>query len=157
MAKYKRVFRDGYSYFITIVTHQRNPILVENIELLRESFRISKMKYSYKIEAIVILPEHLHMIISPEVSKEYPEIVRAVKYHFSKHLDGKYYRYLEQSMSRWKRGMKPIWQKRFYEHTIRDEKDYLEKMRYIQSNPLKHQLVEDINEWKYSSFYNKRL
>ena len=76
MANYKRVFEDGRSYFITIVTHNRNPILIENIELLRKSFRMSKVKYTYKIEAIVILPDHIHMIIRPKVAREYPNIIR---------------------------------------------------------------------------------
>jgi len=152
MANYKRIFIDGYRYFITIVTHQRNPILIANIDLLRESFRVSKRKYLYKIEAIVILHEHIHMIITPDVSNDYPKIIRAIKYHFSKHLEPKYYEHMEQSKSRWKRGLKPIWQKRYYEHTIRDEKDYLEKMEYIKYNPMKHELVKDIQHWKYSSF-----
>ncbi len=152
MANYKRMFIDGYSYFITIVTHQRNPILIANIDLLRESFRVSKRKYLYKIEAIVILPEHIHMIITPNVSNEYPKIIRAIKYHFSKHLEPKYYEHLEQSKSRWKRGLKPIWQKRYYEHTIRDEKDYLGKMEYIKYNTIKHELVKDIKDWRFSSF-----
>ncbi|MBU1668793.1 transposase [bacterium] len=77
---------DGYSYFLTVVTHQRNPILIENIDLLRESFRVSKTKYSYKIEAIVILPDHFHLIITPDVFTEYPKIIRAIKYHFSKYI-----------------------------------------------------------------------
>ncbi len=152
MANYKRVFVEGYSYFITIITHQRNPILIENIALLRESFRVSKSKYSYKIEGIVILPEHFHMIITPHIAREYPKIIRAIKYHFSKHLAPKYYEHLEQSKSRWQRGLKPIWQKRYYEHTIRDKRDYVKKMEYIQFNPIKHQLVKDIKDWKYSSF-----
>jgi len=113
MSNYKRIFMDGYSYFITVVTHQRNPILIENIELLRESFRVSKLKYDYDIEAIVILPDHLHMIITPKISADYPKIIRAIKYHFSKYLESKYYEHLEQSFSRWKRGSKPIWQKRY--------------------------------------------
>ena len=55
MANYKRIFLDGYSYYLTIVTHQRNPILIDNIELLRESFKVSKKKYIYTIDAIVVL------------------------------------------------------------------------------------------------------
>ncbi len=55
MAKYKRIFEDNYSYFFTIVTHNRAPILIDNIDLLRKSFQLSKSKYDYKIEAIVIL------------------------------------------------------------------------------------------------------
>lgn len=152
MANYKRIFMDGYSYFLTVVTHQRNPILIDNIELLRESFRISKQTYRYKIEAIVILPDHFHLIITPKISTEYPKIIRAIKYYFSTHLEPQYYEHLEQSMSRWKRGAKPIWQKRYYEHTIRNEKDFNEKLAYMYHNPVKHDYVENPMDWKYSSF-----
>jgi len=152
MANYKRIFMDGYSYFLTVVTHQRNPILIENIDLLRESFRMSKTRYSYKIEAIVILPDHFHLIITPDVSTDYPKIIRAIKYHFSKYIEPKYYEHLEQSNSRWKRGSKPIWQKRYYEHTIRNQKDLSEKVEYMYNNPVKHQYVKNLKDWKYSSF-----
>ena len=152
MANYKRIFMNGYAYFITVVTHQRNPILIENIELLRESFRASKRKYQYSIDAIVILPDHFHMIITPQVATDYPKIIRALKYHFSKHLAAQYYIHLTQSHSRNKRGSKPIWQKRYYEHTIRNEKDYHEKLTYMYHNPVKHQYAEHVNHWKYSSF-----
>jgi len=153
MANYKRIFLDGYSYYLTIVTHQRNPILIDNIELLRESFRVSKKKYQYKIEAIVILPDHIHLIIKPKIAKEYPHIIRTIKQYFSKHCEEHYFTHLEQSTSRWKEGYRTVWQKKYYEHTIRNEKDFLEKITYMQNNPLKHGLVEDIREWKYSSFF----
>jgi len=154
MANYKRIFLDGYSYYLTIVTHQRNPILIENIELLRESFRVSKKKYDYSIDAIVVLPDHIHMVMTPKIAEEYPHIVRTMKQHFSKHCEEHFYTHLEQTNSRWKEGYRPVWQKKYYEHTIRNEKDFLEKVAYIHHNPIKHELVEEINEWKYSS-YNK--
>lgn len=113
MAKYKRIFLDGYSYYITIVTHRRNPILVENIELLRESFRVSKSKYSYVINAIVVLPDHIHMIITPHIATDYPKIIRAIKYHFSAHCDEKFYAHIEQSTSRHKEAPSPYGKKDF--------------------------------------------
>jgi len=152
MANYRRIFLNGFSYYLTIVTHKRNPILVDNIALLRESFRVSKTKYAYTIDAIVILPDHFHMIITPDIPTQYPQIIRAVKYHFSKHLDARYYAHIEQSKSRAKRGSKPIWQKRYYEHTIRNEKDYMEKLTYMYHNPVKHQYVIKSDAWVYSSF-----
>ncbi len=99
MADYKRLFLDGYSYYLTIVTHRRNPILIDNIEVLRESFRESKKYYAYSIDAIVILPDHLHMIITPKVATEYPKIVRAIKYNFSTKVNTNE----EQSMAREKK------------------------------------------------------
>ena len=153
MSNYKRIFMDGYCYYITMVTHQRNPILLDNIELLRKSFADSMKRYRYSIDAIVILPEHIHMILTPQQALDYPKIIRAIKYYFSKHCEEKYYAHLMQSFSREKRGSKPIWQKRFYEHTIRDEKDYQEKLTYIHTNPVKHGYVENINDWQFGSLY----
>ena len=143
---------DGYSYYLTIVTHQRNPILIENIDLLRASFADSQRRYRYAIDAIVILPEHIHMIITPQNATEYPKIIRAIKYYFSVHCDHKYYAHLMQSYSRNRRGSKPIWQKRFYEHTIRDARDMGEKIRYIRNNPVKHghvDKVDKVDDWKF--------
>ena len=150
MANYKRLFLAGHSYYFTIVAHLRKPILIDNIELLREAFRESKRYYIYEIDAIVVLPDHIHMIITPKKTMEYPKIIHAVKYNFSK-------RYscdeeIDQSYSRYKRKIQPIWQKRYYEHTIRDEKDYLRCLEYIRFNPVKHEYVYDTTEWKFSSF-----
>jgi putative transposase len=146
---------DGYSYLITVVTHERNPILIKNIALLRESFHVSKLKYTYSIDAIVILPDHFHMVVTPKYAEDYPHIVRTIKQHFSKHCPKEDYVHLKQSYGREKKGYSLVWQKRFYEHTIRNEKDMVEKMQYIQNNPVKHGYIEDISEWKYSSFYPK--
>lgn len=82
MSNYKRIFMDGYSYFITVVTHGRNPILIKNIALLRENFHVSKQQYDYTIDAIVILPDHFHMIITPKYANDYSQIVRTIKQHF---------------------------------------------------------------------------
>jgi len=152
MSDYKRVFIDGYSYYITVVTYKRNPILIDNIELLRESFKLSKKKYQYKIEAIVILPDHFHVIITPKNAKDYPNIIRVIKQHFSKHCPAKYYENIQQSVSRLKEGYSPIWQKRYYEHTIRNKDDFDTKVNYIYSNPVKHNYVNDVSLWEYSSY-----
>ncbi|MCB4757755.1 MAG: transposase [Sulfurovum sp.] len=147
MAKYKRLFLAGHSYYITMVTHKRNPLLVDNIGLLRESFRESKRYFAYSIDAIVIMPDHIHMIITPEYVMDYPKIIKAIKYNFSRHFNVEE----EQSYSRYKRKLKPIWQKRYYEHTIRDEKDYLRCLEYMENNPLKHGYVDNGEVWEYMS------
>jgi putative transposase len=152
MSNYKRIFEDGYSYYLTVVTHRRNPILIENIALLRESFVVSKKKYDYRIDAITILPDHFHMIITPKDAKEYPYIIRTIKQHFTKHCPKNYYENVEQSMSRHKEGYKAIWQKRYYEHTIRNEIDFKARLEYIYNNPIKHGYVDNIDEWEYSSY-----
>ncbi len=156
MANYKRIFLDGYSYYITIVTYDRNPILIKNITLLRESFKYVKSLFSFEIREIVVMPDHLHIIIDVPTAKEYPKIISSLKRYFSKHCDPKYYQHIVQSHSRESAGYKPIWQKRFYEHTIRDEKDYREKVEYIASNPVKHGYVNTIDDWQYGSYYYRR-
>jgi len=159
---YRRIYADGYSYFLTIVTHKRKPLLVDNIDLLRYAFRLSKKKYNYQIDGIVILPDHLHMIITPKISTDYSKIISHIKRSFVYGLVGRSVlsptnkivenRKVDLTSSKYNRKHSGIWQERFYEHTIRDEKDWLEKMEYIQYNPLKHGLVDNINDWKYSSF-----
>jgi len=157
--EYRRIFADGYSYFLTLVTHERKPILIDNIEHLRNAFRYSKKNYDYKIDAIVILPDHMHMIITPKIAKEYPKIITNIKRSFVYTTVGRGIlsptikdSKLNLSSSKYNRKHAGVWQERYYEHTIRDEKDWLEKMEYIKNNPIKHQLVENIQEWKYSSF-----
>jgi len=153
MSNYKRIYLKNYSYYLTVVTQNRKPILIDNIELLRDSFRRSKRKYDYVINSIVILPDHIHMIITPKNPKEYSKIIAHIKRSFTYGLDMK-----EKDDAKWnltassyRRNLSGVWQKRFYEHTIRDEKDYYNILDYIYHNPIKHSLVENINDWKYSS------
>jgi len=150
--RYRRVYTEGNPYFITVVTYKRNPILIDNIELLRESFRFAKRKFSFRIDAIAVLPDHFHMIILPENAKEYPRIVGTIKRYFSRHCDPSVYRNLVQSHSRRQQGYKAVWQKRFYEHTIRNDKDWRIRLDYIHYNPVKHGYVHKAKEWPYSSF-----
>ena len=157
MSNYKRLFLHNYSYFITIVIQGKRPILIDNIELLRNSFKRSKTRYAYHIDAIIILPDHIHMIITPRNANEYPKIISHIKRSFVYGLDKKYKDEAKMmlSYSSYLRKLSGIWQKRFYEHTIRDEKDWLEKINYIQHNAVKHGLVDDWNQWEYSSFTKK--
>ena len=159
---YRRIYAEGYSYFLTMVTHRWEPLLVDKIDLLRYAFALSKKKYDYRINAIVVLPDHLHMIITPKISIEYSKIISHIKRSFVYGVVGRgaltptndidESRKVNLSSSKYNRKHSGIWQERFYEHTIRDEKDWLEKIEYMKYNPVKHGLVEDIRDWKYSSF-----
>ncbi len=154
MSNYKRIFADGYSYFITIVTYRRQPILIEHIDLLRKCFALSKRRYNYTIDAIIVLPDHLHMVITPEKAIEYSKIISHIKRSFVYGLDKEFKENAKMMLSHssYKRKLSGIWQKRFYEHTIRSEKDWLDRMQYIKHNAVKHHLVDDWNDWEYSSF-----
>ena len=154
MPNYKRIFIQGHSYFITIVTHDRQHILIKNIELLRYVFAESKKFYHYDIVAIVILPDHLHMIIEPKDANEYPKIISYLKRKFTylvnKNNEKKNDTFLSESKK--KKRESNIWQRRYYEHTIRDEKDFNLHLDYIHYNPVKHHYVQNTKEWEYSSF-----
>jgi len=151
---YKRVYADGHSYFLTLVTYRRKPNLTTHIDLLRKAFRASKRRYRYTIEAIIVLPDHLHMIITPEYAIEYPNIVRYIKRYFVHGLPDKVRQdaKLHLTSSQYRRKHSGIWQSRYYEYTIRNEKDMQEKMQYIRNNPIKHGHVNDYCEWKYHHF-----
>ena len=136
---YRRAHIENSKIFITIVTSRRRPILIENIDLLRNSFKQAKEKLKFEIDAIVILPDHLHMIIQPEDNKTYPEIIKRIKVN-------------EESESRKNKNEKDIWQRRYWEHTITDERDLCSCIDYIHYNPVKHGLVKQAKEWKYSTF-----
>ena len=148
MSNYTRVFAQEHPYFITINTEKRRPILIDNITILRQAFANSKQYFDYSIDAICILPDHLHMIIYPKNEKDYPNIIKSIKTYFSKNINQTF----DMSQSKIKKKELGIWQRRYYEHTIRDEKE-LEKYRnYIHYNPVKHHLIRSANEWEYSSF-----
>ena len=154
MANYIRVFEENHSYFITVVTHKRRAILIENIDLLRKSFQLSMKRYDYSIDAIVILPDHFHMIITPKISNEYPKIISHIKRSFVYGLDSEFKNKckLELNNTQYKRQLSGVWQKRFYEHTIRNEKDLYLHLDYILQNPVKHGYVDEASMWSYSSF-----
>ena len=157
MSNYIRVFEEDHSFFITVVTNKRRPILIENIELLRKSFHLSKARYTYNIDAIVILPDHFHMIITPKDPQDYPKIIAHIKRSFVYGLNPSFKNQckLDLSDTQYKRKLAGVWQKRFYEHTIRHEKDMYLHLEYILQNAVKHGYVESAEEWVYSSFNRK--
>ena len=97
---YRRAYIENSKIFITIVTSKRRHILINNIDLIRESFKQTKEKIKFEIDAIVILPNHLHMIIQPEKNKTYPEIIKRIKVNFSKNIDTTKIEAYEESESR---------------------------------------------------------
>ena len=150
MSNYKRLFLSRYKYiFITIVTYNRNPILIENIEILKASIKNAHSKFDFDIIAISVMPEHIHMIIKLAEINDYPKIVYTLKYYFSKNVK---IQKQELSESKIKKGEKGIWQRRYWEHTIRDKEDLYKHLDYIHFNPIKHNLAVSLKDYKYSTF-----
>ena len=152
MTEYRRTKIQGATYFFTVNCAERhnNRILKNNIDVLRQVFRQVKQKHPFKIDAIVILPEHLHCIWTlPPDDADYSLRWNLIKSGFSRLITGNERR----SDSRVKRGERGIWQRRYWEHMIRDEKDFERHVDYIHWNPVKHDWVKRVSDWPYSSFH----
>ena len=150
MSNYRRVFIKNSYVFITIITHNRAPILIDNIELLREAFRNVRKFYEFEIVACVILPEHFHIILYPKNINEYPKIISAIKHYFSSKLGIKA---IDLTPSKMKKREKGIWHRRYIEHTIIDDDDLNNHINYVHYNPVKHGLVQNVKDWRYSTFH----
>jgi putative transposase len=150
MVRYRRNFVHGGTYFFTVTLLDRNSsALVDHIGALRAAFRASRRERPFMIDAIVILPDHLHAILTlPEDDADFSGRWRRIKGHFSSRMIA-----AGASVSRHPNGDYALWQRRFWEHTIRDEDDYARRVEYIHFNPLKHGLVSRVREWPYSSFH----
>ncbi|MEM8640423.1 MAG: transposase [Cyanobacteria bacterium P01_G01_bin.54] len=151
--QYRRSKTPGTTYFFTVVTHQRQVIFSnpETVELLRQSFRKVKQAHPFILEAMVVLPEHLHCIWTlPENDADFSLRWRLIKSHFSRGWGDRSTQ--QQTPSRLHKGEQPVWQRRFWEHRIRDEQDFANHVDYIHFNPVKHGLVRAPRDWPYSSF-----
>lgn len=145
MSNYRRSKTLGASYFFTVVTHKRQKIFSseENIKLLRDAFKKTKARKPFEIEAIVILPDHLHCILKmPEDDYDFSGRWREIKKYVTKRI----------CSVRNNRNEGNIWQRRFWEHQIRDDQDWCNHMDYIHFNPVKHGYVNAAEEWQWSSF-----
>ena len=151
MSNYRRTILPGGVFFFTVVTQNRAPLFstIERVALLRAAFRKVRARKPFTIDAIVVLPDHLHCIWRlPEGDGDYSGRWREIKKAVSREITG-------DTNARKER---PVWQRRFWEHVIRDEKDWHRHMDYIHYNPVKHGYVMYPGDWPWSSFerYVKR-
>lgn len=151
MSDYLRYRIAGGCYFFTVnLLDRKSALLVEHVELLREAVRICKQKRPFHIDAWVVLPEHMHCLWTlPKDDDDFSGRWKMIKTYFSKGLVDTE----QRSESRKKRGERGVWQRRFWEHVIRDERDYETHMDYIHYNPVKHGWVNQVKDWQYSSFH----
>lgn len=138
---YRRLFINNGIVFITIVTYNRIPILIDNISLLNNSFINTLKIYKFKTIAFVIQPDHIHCLIKPKNISDYPKIIKSFKYSFTR------------NVGLVKPTYNKIWQNRYWEHTIRDDKDLHKHLDYIHYNPVKHGIVKSVKDWHHSSFH----
>ncbi len=149
--QYRRHYHQGASYFLTVnLINRSSDLLIKEIETLRNSFKTVKQKYSFYIDAIVILPDHIHMVCTlPDNDAGFSKRIKLIKYYFSYRIAK-----IERiSKSRCKKGERGIWQRRFWEHCMRNETDYRMHIDYIHMNLVRHVYVKRVQDWQYSSFH----
>jgi putative transposase len=151
MTNYRRSNIAGASYFFTLnLAIRSRSLLTEHIELLRAAFEYTRERHPFITEAIVVLPEHIHAIWTlPEGDCDFSLRWRLIKTVFSRGLP-----HSEPcSKSRQSKGERGVWQRRYWEHLIRDEADFTQHVDYIHINPVKHGLVMHVADWPHSSFH----
>lgn len=156
MSNYRREKSEGGYYFFTVVTYKRHPILVDELARLqlRKAFEKIRSKRYFETLAFCLLPEHLHCIWKlPEDDSDFSIRWSLIKKDFTINYIKEAGAELSQSASRFKHRHRGIWQKRFWEHQIRDERDLQNHVDYIHYNPVKHQLEEDIDAWPWSTYH----
>jgi putative transposase len=151
--RYRRAFIKNGSYFFTVVTERRETVFANDnaVILLRDAFRSVKLKRPFTIDAMVVLPDHLHCIWTlPDGDADFSIRWRLIKTWFSK-------RYVEKkpvtNLNRLNKTQKAIWQHRFWEHCLRDERDFNQHVDYIHYNPVKHGYVDLASMWRHSSIH----
>ena len=141
MTSYRRNFIAGGSFFFTAnLANRRLNLLTDHIEELRAAFRQTRLRHPFTIDAMVVLPDHLHAIWTlPNGDADFAGRWRLIKSAFSRNLP----KGEAISHSRPAKGERGIWQRRFWEHTIRDEDDFARHFDYIHINPVKHRLSRE--------------
>jgi putative transposase len=150
MTNYRRSVVPGGTFFFTVnLADRRRAALTDRIDLLRAAFRHTHQRHPFMIDAVVVLPDHLHTIWTlPEGDGDFPTRWRQSKSAFSRRLA------MDERLtrSRLEKGERGIWQRRYWEHAIRDEDDLNRHLDYIHFNPAKHGYVNRACDWPHSSF-----
>jgi putative transposase len=156
MPDYRRWFVAGGSYFFTVVVHRRRPLFGDSdaVALLGGLLRQCHARWPVTVNAIVLLPDHLHaMWTLPRGDSDYSKRWGWIKKEFSKQWVAKTGRDAAISPGRRRERRLGVWQPRYWEHTLVDEEDFEQHFDYIHWNPVKHNLVRCPHEWPHSTFH----
>jgi putative transposase len=150
MVHYRRYQIPGGTFFFTVALQNRqSDWLVRYVEQLKNAFRHVNKIHPFKTDAMVVLPDHLHVLWElPDGDCNYSLRWRCIKIAFAKNIHQ-----LGVNISKNRYGENQIWQRRFWEHTIRNEKDFAKHVDYIHYNPVKHGLIERVSDWPHSTFH----
>jgi len=156
MSNYRRANGTGATYFFTVVTYRRQKFLTkpENRHALRNAVAAAKRIYAFDIEAWVLLPDHMHCIWRlPENDSDFSKRWGIIKASFTKQNKARLHHEKWMNQSKHKHRESTIWQRRFWEHQIRDDSDFERHVDYIHFNPVKHGYVDRVSDWPYSTFH----
>ena len=156
MPTYRRNFVPGGTYFFTVVTHNRAKILRSERArtCLRQAVTGCQARWSFRSLAWVLLDDHLHTIWTlPENDDRFPQRWSWIKKEFTKAYLASGGQEQARSLSRRSRRERGVWQRRFWEHTLRNDEDLRRHLDYIHYNPVKHGLVSCPGDYAYSSFH----
>lgn len=149
--RYRRADIKGGTYFFTInLADRKSGLLVDEIDKLRNSISKVKQQRPFLLDAMVVLPDHMHLLITlPEGDSDFPTRIMLIKSDFSRQIP-KIENIKESRSSKRERG---IWQRRYWEHLIRDENDFERHVDYIHYNPVKHGYVNQAVQWEFSTIH----
>jgi putative transposase len=156
MSRYRRASTTGSSYFFTVVAYRRQPILCSDPirSALRTAIETVRVVRPFEIDAWVLLPDHLHCVWTlPEGDADFSNRWMKIKRAVSLACRDEFHREEWMTASKSKRRESTIWQRRFWEHLIRDEDDFARHVDYIHYNPVKHGHVQHATDWPYSTFH----
>ena len=150
MPQYRRAKIEGSVFFFTVVLAERpSSLLFDEIERLRQSYRAVQQRRPFETIAVCILPDHLHALWAlPESDADFSTRWSLIKSGFSRGFDAQ-----PRSASKIVKREKGIWQRRYWEHAIRDDADLDRHVDYIHFNPVKHGHVTHVADWPHSSFH----
>ncbi|MEC5399929.1 REP-associated tyrosine transposase [Uliginosibacterium sp. H1] len=148
---YRRSFFPGGTFFFTVtLADRRSDLLVRYVDALRLAFQTVRARHPFDVTAIVVMPDHLHTIWQlPDGDDNYAQRWALIKSAFSRSIPSRE----SVSPSRRIKRERGIWQRRCWEHQIRDEQDFARHVDYIHFNPVKHGHASRVVDWPYSSFH----
>jgi putative transposase len=156
MSTYRRISVPGGTYFFTVVTYRRQKFLTEpkSRQILREVIDEVRENHPFTIQAWVLLPDHIHSLWTlPAGDANFSQRWGLIKAKFSQRVKGFLHKEEWQTASQIRQRESAIWQRRFWDHLIRDDADFQMHFDYIHFNPVKHGLVSRTKDWPYSTFH----
>jgi putative transposase len=147
MTKLKRIILPNHCYFLTTVVKDRKKLLKDDTicSIILEDLEFYRRKYGFQLHGYVIMQDHLHLLLSAKENGNISNIMHDFKSHTAQGIN----KVLNRNGA--------LWQEGFYDHVIRDQRDLQRRLDYIHKNPLSSGLVEDVSDYRFSSFRNYYL